>query len=269
MISTVERLGTVDSTNDVVRARLLDGAAEIHVAVADAQTAGRGREGRRWQAPPGRALLLSAGFRPTGLPPGEAWRLAAVVSLAMADAAEEAAGLRDGAIRLKWPNDLIVWSADGHARKVAGVLGETAALGTDGAIAIVGIGVNADWPAAEFPPDLADGMSSLREAANGRPIDREALLEGFLARLEPRVAALYSGAFDRAGWADRQVPPGQLVLIVQPDGTTERARMTGVDPVTGALLVTDAGAPGAPGAPERSITTGEIRHLRLAAESRV
>ena len=69
---------------------------------------GRGRSGRTWIAPPGRALLLSLGFRPTWLAPGHAWRLAATVSLAMADAAEEAAGLRDRAIRLKWPNDLVI-----------------------------------------------------------------------------------------------------------------------------------------------------------------
>ena len=61
--------------------------------------------GRPRRAP---RLLLSLGFRPTWLAPGHAWRLAAVVSLAMADAAEDVAGLRDRAVRLKWPNDLVI-----------------------------------------------------------------------------------------------------------------------------------------------------------------
>lgn len=257
MIAEVERLGTVGSTNDVVRARLLGGAPEIHVVVADVQTAGRGREGRTWQAPSGRALLLSVGFRPTWLPPLDAWRLAAVVSLAMADAAEEAAALRDGTVRLKWPNDLAVESTDGEVRKLGGVLGETIALGTEEAVAIVGLGVNVDWSREDFPPELASGMTSLREAAGGRPVDRELLLEGFLARLEPRVAALRDGRFDRAGWTARQLTNGRLVRIERPDGTAEVARAVGVDPVTGALLVEADGT-------ERVVTAGEITHLRVA-----
>ena len=103
-----ERFRLVASTNDVVRGWLATGTPEVCVAVADEQSAGRGREGRSWLAPAGRALLLSLGFRPNWLAPEQAWRLAAVASLAMADAAEEVAGLRDGTVRLKWPNDLVV-----------------------------------------------------------------------------------------------------------------------------------------------------------------
>ena len=100
-ISRQERFASIGSTNDVVRAWLAGGTPEVCLAVADEQTAGRGRAGRSWQAPPGAALLLSLGFRPGWLPPERVWRLPATVSLAMADAAEEAAGLPDGAIRLK------------------------------------------------------------------------------------------------------------------------------------------------------------------------
>ena len=106
--SRVERFDRVGSTNDVVRGWLAAGTPEVCVAVADEQTAGRGRTGRTWTAPPGAALLLSLGFRPTWLAPERAWRLAATVALAMADAAEDAAGLPDGAVRLKWPNDLVI-----------------------------------------------------------------------------------------------------------------------------------------------------------------
>src|SRR5207344_2593285 len=90
-----ERFEVVGSTNDVVHSWLADGTPEVCLAVAGEQTAGRGREGRAWLAPHGAALLLSVGFRPTWLAPDSAWRLAAIVSLAMADAAEASVGLAD------------------------------------------------------------------------------------------------------------------------------------------------------------------------------
>ena len=80
--SRVERFASIGSTNDEVRTWLRDGTPEVCLAVADAQTAGRGRLDRRWTAPPGAALLWSLGFRPTWLAPDRAWRLAATVSLA-------------------------------------------------------------------------------------------------------------------------------------------------------------------------------------------
>ena len=83
-------------------------------------------------------------------------------------------------------------------RKLAGVLGETDGLGTDDPRVVVGIGINADWAAADFPPDLATTMTSLREASAGRPIDRDALLDAFLERLEVRIEALRAGHFDLA-----------------------------------------------------------------------
>ncbi|HEV7603521.1 MAG TPA: hypothetical protein VGO15_01040, partial [Candidatus Limnocylindrales bacterium] len=115
-LSRRERFDRVGSTNDVVRDWLRDGTPEVCVAVAREQSAGRGREDRRWVAPAGAALLLSLGFRPTWLAPDRTWRLAAIVSLAMAAAAEETLGLPDGTIRLKWPNDLVVASPDGGVR---------------------------------------------------------------------------------------------------------------------------------------------------------
>ncbi len=272
----LERFDVVASTNDVVAAWLRAGTPEVCVAVADTQTAGRGRSGRTWQAPSGAALLASIGFRPTWLPPTRAWRLAAVVALAMADAAEDLAGLGEGTVRLKWPNDLVVAfgrdgrpigggavvgsATDAEVRKVAGLLGETDGLGGPDPRAVVGIGVNVDWPRAAFPPELAPAMTSLGEASGGRSVDRDALLDGFLARLETRVEALRGGYFDVAGWTRRQLTSGRTVRLELPDGTAEIARAVGVDATTGALLVAGAG----PSAPERQVIAGEIRHLGLS-----
>lgn len=279
-LARAERFASVGSTNDVVRAWLREGTSEVCLAVADEQTAGRGREGRTWVAPPGAALLQSIGFRPTYLAPERAWRLAATVALAMADAAEEAAGLPDLSIRLKWPNDLVVVTAGEDAllvgeldpmkaaatlqgpialRKLGGVLGESEGLGTADPRVVVGIGVNADWPARDFPVELATTMTSLHEASGGRPIDLALLHDGFTGRLEARIEALRAGFFDLATWLARQVTTGHDVAL-QTERGVEIVRALGLDAATGALVVADDGA----AAGERLVHAGDIVHLRLA-----
>lgn len=262
-LSRSEHLPSVGSTNDVVRGWLSEGTPEVCLAVADEQTAGRGRQGRTWIAPPRVALLCSLGFRPTWIEPDRAWRLAAIVALAMADAAEETAGLRDGTVRLKWPNDLVVESEPGDVRKLGGVLGETIDLGTSDPQVIVGIGVNADWAAADFPPELAGSMTSLREASAGRPIDLEALLDAFATRLEARTEALRGGRFGVADWTSRQLTDGRLVSLSGPSGGSTVVRAIGVDAASGGLVVADEAAPGG----ERTVLAGEIVHLRIADRS--
>jgi BirA family transcriptional regulator, biotin operon repressor / biotin---[acetyl-CoA-carboxylase] ligase len=260
-----ERFGEVPSTNDIVRDWLADGEPEVCLAVADRQSAGRGRNGRSWVAPDDAALLLSLGFRPAWLSPDRTWRLAAIVALAMADASEDVAGLPARSIRLKWPNDLVVEDGgpadprSGTARKLAGLLGETDGLGTSDSRATIGIGVNVAWPVSAFPADLSQGMTSLHELAAGRPIERTALLDAFLARLEPAVIALRAGDFDAEGWMDRQLTTGRTVRLEHPDGTMESPTALGVDPVSGALLVVDGHVPGG----RRSILSGEITHVRV------
>jgi BirA family biotin operon repressor/biotin-[acetyl-CoA-carboxylase] ligase len=259
-----QRFDSVGSTNDVVRLWLAEGTAEVCLAVADEQTAGRGRAGRSWVAPAGKALLLSLGFRPTWLDPERAWRLAAITALAIADAGEEVAGLPDGAIRLKWPNDLVVQGEgtgpDDGLRKLAGLLGETDGLGTTDPRVAVGLGINADWPAADFPVELAGSMTSLREASHGRPIDLSLLLDAFLGRIEARVEALRGGRFDVADWQARQLTTGRIVRLEYPGGS-ETVRALGVDVSSGALIVEDHATPNG----ERQVIVGEIRHVRLAA----
>jgi len=138
------------------------------------------------------------------------------------------------------------------------VLGETDGLGTPDPRAVIGIGVNADWPAADFPADLAPSMTSLREAAGGRPVDAGRLLDVFLERLESRVQALRAGDFAGTPWATRQVTTGRTVRLETAAGDVS-VRALGVDAETGALIVADRDAPGG----ERRVVVGEIRHVRL------
>ncbi|MBX3031133.1 MAG: biotin--[acetyl-CoA-carboxylase] ligase [Chloroflexi bacterium] len=257
-VTRLERYPSVPSTQPIVRGWLEDGAPEVLVAVADEQTDGRGRLGRTWTAPIGAALLVSVGFRPVGLAASHAWRLGATAALAMLDAAEDVAGLRDGTLGLKWPNDIVADGPDGLLRKVAGVLGE-ATLDDDRVdTAVIGLGVNADWPLELFPADLAPSMTSLRELSGGRPIDRDTLLDAWLDRLEPRYEALRGGHFDAGGWSSRQRTTGHQVEVDGPGGRTV-AQALGVDPESGALLV--AGPDGAP----RPIDAGDVTRCRVVA----
>lgn len=265
-LSRFERFDVVGSTNDVVSGWLREGTPEVCVAVADVQSAGRGRNGRSWATPPGAGVLVSVGFRPTWLDIGHTWRLGAIASLAMAEAAEIGSALRGGRIRLKWPNDLVaIDRASGQVRKLAGMLGETDGLGTPGARATIGIGINVDWPRERFPAELADSMSSLTELA-GRAVDREVVLYVFLERLERAIAALRDGTFPAEEWSRRQLTNGTIVMLQGPDGTSETVVAEDVDAETGALLVRDADTtPGLGGATrtQRSVVVGEIHHLRL------
>jgi BirA family biotin operon repressor/biotin-[acetyl-CoA-carboxylase] ligase len=273
-----ERFASVGSTNDIVRGWLAAGTPEICLALADEQTAGRGRNGRTWTAPPGAGLLLSLGFRPTWLAPDRAWRLAATVSLAMADAGEEVAGLPDRSVRLKWPNDLVIATDEngraldpvaldepGRAatvRKLGGVLGETDGLGSADPTVVVGIGLNTNWPAAAFPAELAATMTSLRAASGERPVDPVFLLDAFTSRLETRIEALFGGRFDVADWVDRQITTGRRIELVWPDDTVETVLARGVDGVEGGLRI--AAPTAADPDAERVLVVGEIRHVLVA-----
>lgn len=150
---------------------LLPDAPEGSVAVAEHQTAGRGRLGRSWQAPPGSSVLLSVLLRPAA-PPATLPELSIVGAEAVADAIRAVTGVKP---TIKHPNDVLV---DG--RKVAGVLGEA----REGVV-ILGIGINANVPAAGLPTRTRLPSTSLLEQTGG-PVDRAALAAEVLFRLERR-----------------------------------------------------------------------------------
>jgi BirA family biotin operon repressor/biotin-[acetyl-CoA-carboxylase] ligase len=139
-----------DSTNDRARHLAARGAPGGTVVTAAEQTAGRGRQGRRWQAPAGKALLYSAILRPH---PASAL-LPLAVALAVAESAEALAPVE---ARVKWPND--VWLGD---RKLAGVLIE-ARPAEDWAV--VGVGMNVGIEPGELGAEVGERAASLGQGA--------------------------------------------------------------------------------------------------------
>jgi BirA family biotin operon repressor/biotin-[acetyl-CoA-carboxylase] ligase len=224
-------LPEVTSTNDEVAARARGGApngvVEGVVVVADAQSAGRGRRGRTWEAPAGSSLLVSVLLRP---PAPHLGLMAA--GLAARDACRTATGVDAS---LKWPNDLVV---DGHG-KLAGILAERA---PDGGV-VVGLGINVDWATASLP----DGATSLA-LVGGTGVDRAGLLVAYLVALEDRcrrapdtLMAAYRAACSTIG---------RQVRVALPDGTSLAGRASDVD--DDGRLVIDG----------RPVGAGDVVHVR-------
>jgi BirA family biotin operon repressor/biotin-[acetyl-CoA-carboxylase] ligase len=210
-------LPRASSTNDVAKALAAQGAPEGTVVLANEQTAGRGRLGRRWSAPPGTCLLCSIILRPA-LHPSQANRLTMLCSLAAADAIELVAGLP---VALKWPNDLIVQSPTRNTqyptwRKLAGTLTETGVTGERLDLVVVGIGINVNVVPDVLPTLAPDATSILTET--DQVVERATLLASLLRGVEARYALLQAGENPRAEWATRLTTLGQHVEVTTADG---------------------------------------------------
>ena len=186
-----------DSTNRRARELAEAGAPSGTVVTADEQTAGRGRRGRAWSAPPGNALLYSAVLRPLQAPHA---LLPLAVPVAVCEAIEAVAPVR---CEIKWPND--VWIEE---RKAAGILIESRPPGW----AVIGIGVNVAIEADEFPPELRWPATSIGHGASVEATlaALDDALADWVAAPPPRVLGGYrtrDALRGRAvGWEDG--PPG-------------------------------------------------------------
>ena len=157
------------STNDLALALARERPEGRQVVVADAQVAGRGREGRAFASPAGglyASLLLAVASEDV---PATA---VALVALAAAEAVEVVA---DVPVAIKWPNDLEV-----GGRKVGGILLEVAA---PPGIVCAGIGINAGRAPTDLPDDVRPWITGLGDEAGG-PVDRDALLRALLAAID-------------------------------------------------------------------------------------
>jgi BirA family biotin operon repressor/biotin-[acetyl-CoA-carboxylase] ligase len=219
---------SIGSTNDVARELAAQGAPEGTLVIADEQTAGKGRLGRRWLAPPGTSLLMSLLFRPHFLALYQAQRLTMVCSLAVAEAIGTVTGL---AAAIKWPIDIVV-----QGRKVGGILTELGATseGLDYVIVGLGLNVNLDFGTVEAMEELAATATSLSQEL-GREVSRLALLWRTLENVEDRYQRLQVGELPHGEWASRLITLHNHVMVDTPQGVVE-GWAEGVD-ADGALIL--------------------------------
>lgn len=251
---TVRCYATVGSTMDVAREQVqtLPDTQLPLLVVADVQTSGRGRLGRRWEAPAGSALLASLALRTPQLPPDRGVILVWMIAVALCEAIEDVVGRLRPA--LKWPNDVLVetrvtpqsppiWA------KVAGILLEIS-LGVETLDwAVIGFGINVH---AAPPPEAARYPATSLSAAAGAPVSRLDLLRAILRRADAWYTRLQSGdeAALFAAWRARLLTLGRDVRIEMADGSL-MGRAEDVDP-SGALLVRDAAGV------LHTVTTGDV-----------
>ena len=230
------------STNDLAKEWAQAGAPEGSLVLAERQTAGRGRRGRKWHTQAGRNLLLSIILRPQ-LPPERLPLVTLAAGLASADAM---APFVDPLVpSIKWPNDVLLGK-----RKCCGILVEsvfetpsrppTVALG-------IGINVNQDT----FPAPLSSKATSLL-LETGRHVPRAALLAHLLEQMERRYGALqHEEASIRADYEERLATLGQpLTLHLNDTDAPIRGTLHGIGPTGALLLETDTGM--------RSFFAGEV-----------
>lgn len=220
----------VTSTNDLLRQSAAPREPKFRALLAEYQSAGRGRQGKSWQAPLGGALLLSMAQQVTG-GVGRVAGLSLVIGVAIRRALADA-GIED--IRLKWPND--VYHAD---RKLAGVLVEL-----DGDIGgscqwVAGIGLNCrlgDNPGVDQP---WTDLSRLSESPPDRSRLAGVLLQQLVTAVDQLACDGLPGLLDE--WRDADLLRGRDIAIVSPGAQTLSGVAAGVDEAGALLLKTSAG----------------------------
>lgn len=217
----------------------------LAACLANHQSAGRGRGGKQWHAPPGYGLLLSLG-RATAKPPDSS--LALALGVAMAEALEAFAV--SGSVGLKWPNDLIA-----NQGKLGGILVESVSRPGAGTLIVAGLGVNIRVSGEQRKQVAANaGLApvGLSELPRKRKIERHSLAAGAIAAMADVLEKHPQEGFApwREGWKRRDWLFGRQINALSTRGS-HRGEAAGVD-LSGALLLNAAGG-------RRRILAAEIR----------
>ena len=232
---------SVKSTNDIAAQLARSGEPEGTIVVSEQQTKGRGRLGRVWRSPPGCGIYVSIILKPR-FKPEKAPGLAIMTALALADAVSSCC---PGDVRIKWPNDILIGN-----RKVAGILTELSAERNKIDYVVIGIGINVNHKADDFPPELRPIATSIR-TANRRKASRVGLLRQFLQNFEKEYRRYKK---DQLASSRRRIRKYSSLLgrNVQLRFGNRTVEGTAVDvDATGALIIEKDGA-------RRPVTSGEV-----------
>ncbi len=208
------------STNDVVEKLARDGVKEGVVVFAESQTKGRGRLGRVWLSPPRKGLWFSVLLRPN-LRPQETTQLTVAAATALWRAIHQQTGLHP---EIKWPNDILL-----RGKKVVGILTELSAEVDRVKHITLGVGVDVNLMASEFPVELRKIATSLRIEL-GQPVVRAELATAILRELDADYARINAGKFAEVAdeWEEHCTTIGQRVVINQ-GGRKLRGRAESLD----------------------------------------
>lgn len=236
----VHVLPRTSSTQGVARQLIEEhgSKADGAVAVADEQSAGRGRIGRTWKSPAGTGVLFSFARVTENSDPGPtADQLLFATSVAVAQGIDDSLEPSPLHVQIKWPNDLLV---DG--RKIGGILVETFNLPLSGRrAAVIGIGINVDLTAEQLThmaPELTGPVTSV--VMCGRRVDRLHLLTAVLRRVDAAFELGDPGSL-LAEWRRRSVLLSRQVQL-RHDGRELRGQVIDLDPGEGLIVQTDTGA---------------------------
>lgn len=240
---------SVDSTNLLARKLAAEGAAHGTAIVADEQTGGVGRQGRKWSSPSGLNIYLSVVLRPGELPllvssPG---LVPLCAGLAVARALNGTEGIQ---VALKWPNDLICLD-----KKLGGILLEARTPAGGSPFAALGVGINVNSHADDFAPEIKDIATSM-SMVTGRHHHREEIIRSILKQMQDEFEGLRDGDGVARMLQDYKKlcsTIGKAVRAIMPQGEVQ-GTATGLD-ASGRLIVRSEQQ-------EHALSSADIIHLR-------
>lgn len=196
----------IDSTNIYAKKLASTGKPEGTVVVAEEQTLGKGRLGRKWESPRGKGIWLSFILRPPILP-AQAPKITFVVAVGMVRALKKALNIE---AKIKWPNDILI-----NKKKVCGILTEISAEIERINYIVVGIGVNAQQNIEDFPPEFRDKATSLK-IASSQKVSRVKILQCILEEMEYTYNFYLNKGF--AGiinlWREYSITLGEEIKVI-------------------------------------------------------
>ncbi len=208
----------VGSTNDEALAWAAEGAPDLSLVVAEEQTAGRGRVGRKWFTPPGTALAVSLILKPTPAERRNSSLISGLGALALVDALRH----YDLTAQVKWPNDILI-----NRRKVAGVLAESVWMGTEVESFVLGMGVNV-LPAAIPPGEMLNFPATCVQDEASGPVERTDLLREMLSALLAWRLLVGTETFVHA-WETTLAFRGEMVRVWADETESVRGELLGLE----------------------------------------
>lgn len=235
----------VDSTNEVAKKLANEGAPEGTIVIAESQSSGRGRRGKKWLSPSG-GVWMTIILRPD-IPPAKAPQLTLVTGVAVAETLDEECKLDVG---IKWPNDILIGE-----KKVCGILTEANINPQGLEYVVVGVGIDLNVDVNAFPPNLRKGATSLKQELE-KEIYSVKLVQRFLKNFETLYNDFKTGNFPEIlkEWRKLSKTIG-LNVEVRKKGKVVRGEAVGITNEGVLILEMDDGS-------LRKVISGECIHLK-------